>query len=84
MEGGLRPCEGSIHRHWGMGGTFREEDGRVSRTNGAHRGGRRLLLFIILFGIDCQSAQVVFRHMVDGMDHFVGYLLGHLTYLLCS
>lgn len=76
---GLGKCEVAPDGHWKAGETSREEDGREPRVNTAHIRELLLLLFI-LFGIDCKAAQVVFRHMVDGMDHFVGYLLG----LLCS
>lgn len=75
-------CGDATDGHWKRGETSREEDQRGPRVNTAqaHIRGTLLLLLFILFGIDCKAAQVVFRHMVDGMDHFVGYLLG----LLCS
>lgn len=75
---GLEKCEDTIHGHWKMGDAPREEDGREQRMNTTHIRGMLLHLLFILFDINCKSVQVVFRHMVGGMDRFVGYLLGLL------
>lgn len=78
--GGLGQCEGAVGGYWEMGEASREEDGRIPRTNMACI--RRTLLLVILFSSYRKSVQVVSRHVVDGMDRFVGCLLGNSAHLL--
>lgn len=68
---GLGRCEDTIDGPWEVGESSRQEDGRVSEEYGPHKRNTPPPPFHP-FGINCKSVQVVFTHMDDGMDHFVG------------